>query len=579
MPPSTLPIVPPPHTIDLASEDIVEVDLEKYDDEDDNTGSSSEKEEGDTESIEVDADTKTKTGSNKSNTFKKGCCFVFVGILIAVAVIIGAVVGTKDERAAKNAGSSSAADVNNNVYACSATATSTCPALVGQGAATDNKMTAIQVGRPIYGEDTQDLFGMALGVNCDGTIVAVGSSQHSDRSGHVKIYRWVSDNDSDDDTPTTTTTTSIKNTWIQLGRTLEGNSGSADQFGYSISLSSDGLRLAVGVRFADTVLDDGTTLDNVGTVQVFQFMDEDWQHMGEIILGEAADDQSGRSLDFNWDGSRLIVGASGNDGTADNAGHARVFEWKVTATSSEGGRLYGWEQLGNDIDGEAAEDSSGNAVAISADGNVVAVGAFKNDASGAEDAGHVRVFAYDDDVADFVQMGQDIDGSGSGDWTGLSLALSGSGTRLVVGAPGSNDRLYPGVSRVYDYVNGAWTQQGADLYGGGYSVDISFDGNRVALGSHRGFSEGPNSGQVFIYEAQAVSSDSTSTPVVEWLPILGEETPIVGEAGSMFGTQVGLSSDGMRVVSSSPATNGNGTDNSLTFVGSVTTYDLCPVVG
>jgi hypothetical protein len=60
---------------------------------------------------------------------------------------------------------------------------------------------------------------------------------------------------------------------------------------------------------------------------------------------------------------------------------------------------------------------------------------------------------------------------------------------------------------------------------------------------------------------------------------LGEETPIVGEAGSMFGTQVGLSSDGMRVVASSPATNGIGTDNSLTFVGSVTTYDLCPVVG
>ena len=478
-----------------------------------------------------------------------------------MAIIIGAVVGTKDQGAAKKAGSSSnAADADNMYSTCSTSMTSTCPALVGQGTSTNNNMTAIQVGQPIYGENTQDLFGMALSVNCDGTTVAVGSSQHNDRSGHVKIYRWISD------------------TWVQLGRTLEGDLGSSDQFGYSISLSSDGLRLAVGVRFADTVLANGTTVENVGTVQVFQFKDNDWQHMGEIILGEAADDQSGRSLELNWDGSRMIVGATGNDGTADKAGHARVFEWQVTATSSEGGHLYGWEQLGNDIDGEAAEDSSGNAVAISADGNVVAVGAYKNDASGAEDAGHVRVFAYDDDVADFVQMGQDIDGSGSDDWTGLSLALSGSGTRLVVGAPGSNDRLYPGVSKVYDYVNGTWTQQGDDLVGGGFSVDISFDGNRVAIGSHRGFSEGPNSGQVFIYEAQIVSSDTSSTPVVEWIPILGEETPIVGEAGSMFGTQVGLSSDGMRVVSSSPATNGNGTDDSLSFVGSVTTFDLCPVV-
>jgi hypothetical protein len=215
---------------------------------------------------------------------------------------------------------------------------------------------------------------------------------------------------------------------------------------------------------------------------------------------------------------------------------------------------------------------------MSADGNIVAVGAYKNDASGAEDTGHVRVFAYRDEVADWVQMGGDIDGTSIGDWTGLSLALSGDGNRLVVGAPGNNDRLFPGVSKVYDYVNGKWLQQGGDLEGGGYSVDISFDGTRVALGSPRGFSDGPNSGQVFIYEYRSVSNP-TSTPVIEWVPILGAQTPIVGDSGSMFGTRVGLSSDGMRVVSSAPAMSGNGTDDSITYVGRVTTFDLCPVVG
>ena len=39
-------------------------------------------------------------------------------------------------------------------------------------------------------------------------------------------------------------------------------------------------------------------------------------------------------------------------------------------------------QLGNDINGEAAEDSSGWAVDISADGNTVVIGAARNDGNG-----------------------------------------------------------------------------------------------------------------------------------------------------------------------------------------------------
>ena len=48
-------------------------------------------------------------------------------------------------------------------------------------------------------------------------------------------------------------------------------------------------------------------------------------------------------------------------------------------------------QLGADIDGEAASDRSGWSVSLSADGNIIAIGAEKNDGNGSN-SGHVRVY-------------------------------------------------------------------------------------------------------------------------------------------------------------------------------------------
>ena len=55
---------------------------------------------------------------------------------------------------------------------------------------------------------------------------------------------------------------------------------------------------------------------------------------------------------------------------------------------------YGQVQIGQDVDGEAAADNSGNSVSISSDGGAVAIGAPFNDGNG-EDSGHVRVFSLD----------------------------------------------------------------------------------------------------------------------------------------------------------------------------------------
>jgi hypothetical protein len=282
--------------------------------------------------------------------------------------------------------------------------------------------------------------------------------------------------------------------------------------------------MAVGARF-----NDGDGRNTTGHVRVFQYDEalNDWSQIGSDIDGEANGDQSGRAVSLSADGSRVAIGASANDGNGVDAGHVRVFE--LTGTT--------WSQIGGDIDGEATMDRFGRAVALSGEGNKVVVGAYTNDGGG-DQSGHIRIFELVS--GNWTQIGEDIDGTEAGDWAGLTVSISYAGDRVAVGAPGNNDRFLPGLSQVYQFneTSGSWEQLGEDLKGG-YAVSLSEDGNRVAAGDYKGFSAGPNSGHVNVYEYDGS----------DWV-LLGFE--IAGVEGELSGTSVALSADGARVAVSSP---------------------------
>ena len=82
--------------------------------------------------------------------------------------------------------------------------------------------------------------------------------------------------------------------------------------------------------------------------------------------------------------------------TGKDAGQVRVFK-------NESGV---WTQIGADIDGETAESWSGSALKISADGSIVAIGAWGNNGNGSQ-SGHVRIYQYISGV--WTQLGEDID--------------------------------------------------------------------------------------------------------------------------------------------------------------------------
>ena len=209
-----------------------------------------------------------------------------------------------------------------------------------------------------------------------------------------------------------------------------------------------------------------------------------------------------------------------------------------------------WIQLGGDIDGEATGDYSSTSVSLSGDGTVLAVGANGNDGNGS-DSGHVRVYNYLNNA--WTQLGNDIDGEASDDYSGWSVSLSSDGSVLAVGAPYNGGNGYnSGHIWVYKYLNNEWTKLGNDIDGeaagdySGWSVSLSSDGTVLAVGAHQNDGNGNNSGHVRVYKY--LNSAWTK---------LGPD--IDGEvAFDKSGWSVSLSNDGTVIAVGAPYNRGNG---------------------
>ncbi len=131
------------------------------------------------------------------------------------------------------------------------------------------------------------------------------------------------------------------------------------------------------------------------------------------------------------------------------------------------------------IDGEAAGDRSGRA-SISNDGSFVAIGGPHNNNNG-NFSGHVRVFQNIN--GNWTQLGQDLQGSAEDDQLGSSVSINSNGSIVATGAPGLFFGTEPGYARVYQFDGNGWIQLGQDIEGEsagdlfGIGVSLSGDGS------------------------------------------------------------------------------------------------------
>ncbi|MCA9661433.1 MAG: hypothetical protein KC486_24045 [Myxococcales bacterium] len=326
-------------------------------------------------------------------------------------------------------------------------------------------------------------FGFAVALSCAGDVLAVGSPG----AGRVYLFRREGE------------------AWSEEAAVDQLREGFADNFGVALALSSDGSTLAVGAPRDNTPatginsdIPDGE-VNGAGAAYVFVRSGEQWSRQAYIkpsVIDSGYD--FGRGVTISADGDTLVAGAGGAD-----EGAAFVFT-RAGTTWSEVALVRPAQMDTNDI--------FGRSVALSADGQTLAVGALREDGG----VGGVNDATYDNNA----------DGSGAvyifanqgGSWTerayikalppqdgegfGGSVALSADGRVLAVGlddasasvgiggdAADGSLHLSGGVF-VYAYDDDEWSPRAfvkasnAGLHDGfGGSVALSADGGTMAVGA------------------------------------------------------------------------------------------------
>lgn len=248
-------------------------------------------------------------------------------------------------------------------------------------------------------------------------------------------------------------------------------------FGYDVAMSADGSRLAVA---APHVMWGSTSDDLDGRVYVFSRKEGAWHEEALLRASglEAPAQAFGRSIALSADGNTLAVGA---------------YDWQAlyvfirtedTWTQS----FFTRKEVGN----------FGGAVTLSADGNWLAVGAREGGLavvykrSGSSWAEHAELKPKDPRLNSFGE-----------NYFGRSIALSGEGRTLAVGASPKTEVLGSGAVYVFVREQEEWTEQATleasspvKYAGMGSALSLSADGNTLVAGA----SEKNDMGIVYVFE-------------------------------------------------------------------------------
>ncbi len=335
-----------------------------------------------------------------------------------------------------------------------------------------------QVGSDIDGETAWDQSGHSVSLSSDGTIVAIGAPCRYENmidAGYVRIYQ------------------NLSGTWTQVGADIHGKTG-GDEAGFSVSLSSDGMVVAIGApRRAGTD-------EEPASVCIYQNQGGTWTQVGADINGKDANDEIGYSVSLSSNGAVVAIGTPFNRVyNEDNIGYVSIYQ-------NQDGT---WTQMGADIYGEIG---SGVSVSLNSDGTVVAIGS-PFDSGNGTNFGSVRIFQYQDLSETWVQVGA-IDGESTYENFGGSVSLSSDGKAVAVGARGTNNNR--GHVGIFQNEGDNWTQIGADIDGeaeddaSGTSVSLNSNGTVVAIGAPINGGISVQAGHVRVF--QLSTTDVTSIP-------------------------------------------------------------------
>jgi hypothetical protein len=397
------------------------------------------------------------------------------------------------------------------------------------------------------------------------------------------------------------------------------NAQSGDRFGQALALSSDGNTLALGAPLEDSAATtiEGSQSDNnaadAGAVYVYTRGGGTWTHQAYVKASNAQTvDQFGATVALSSDGNTLAVGAPLEDSAAvDIDGN------QANNGATQAGAVYVFTRSGTSWTQQAyikasntgTGDEFGTAVALSADGNTLAVGARLEDSAAtgiggdqgdnlAPNSGAVYVFTRSG-AAWSQQAYVKASNTQGDDWFGGAVALNSDGNTLAVGArqedssatgvngnQGDNGADAAGAVYVFTRNGGAWGQEAylkasntgvGDWFG--VSTSLSGNGNLLAIGAccedsnatgingDQGNNDASGAGAVYVFARVAGA----------WSQALYVKASNAGP-GDEFGLPVVLSSDGATLVAGAHRENSAvdqpQSDNSTGLAGAVYVFSV-----
>jgi hypothetical protein len=309
-------------------------------------------------------------------------------------------------------------------------------------------------------KEANDRFGTSVSISSDGLTAIVGAFfEDTGGSNAGAAYVFVR----------------AGSTWTEQVKIQASDKEGGDNFGYSVSISSDGLTAIVGAHNEDT----GAT--DAGAAYIFVRSGSTWTEQAKIQASDkGASDYFGYSVSISDDGNTAIVGANGEDTGGNDVGAAYIF---VRSGST-------WtEQAKIQASNKGADDQFARSVSISGDGNTAILGAWRED-TGANDAGAAYIFVRSGSTWTEQAMIQASDKE-AGDQFGHSVGISGDGNTAIVGANGEDTGGgEAGAAYIFTRSGSTWSQQAkiqaSDIQAGdnfGQSVSISSDGDTTIVGA------------------------------------------------------------------------------------------------
>src|SRR6266850_1266252 len=404
-----------------------------------------------------------------------------------------------------------------------------------------------------------------------------------------------------------------------IGYVKASNTEAGDQFGFSVALSADGNTLAIGAHEeSSSSTGINSTPDQsaaqAGAVYVYTRSVNGWSQPVYVKASNTGvGDAFGKAVALSGDGNTLVVGAPAEDSSLTGVTPGIVDETASANGAANSGAAYVFVRSGAGVwsqhayvkaSNTGANDHFGNSVALSGDGNTLAVAApFEASALTGVIAGNVNeatagngalfagaVYVYARSGSTWLQQAYVKASNTDGDAFGSSIALNGDGNTLAVGAPFESSALtgvtpgnvneatagngapFSGAVYMYTRSAGTWSQQAyvkasntAQGDNFGTSVAVSGDGNTLAVGAQ--FEDGGLAGVIpgTVDEATAGNDAHDSGAVYVYKRTAGtwsQETYVKSSntgADDNFGNSVALSSDGNTLAVGAQLEDGGGT--------------------